>query len=45
MIFALGCFILVYSLLIIDHFEFIGLRQIYLHLNIKDKIDGDHSEQ
>jgi len=32
-IFALGCFILVYSLLIIDHFEFIGLRQIYLHLN------------
>lgn len=31
-IFALGCLILVYSLLIIDHFEFIGLRQIYLHI-------------
>jgi len=34
-IFALGCFILVYSLLIIDHSEFIGLRQIYLHFKKK----------
>jgi protein-S-isoprenylcysteine O-methyltransferase Ste14 len=31
-IFALGSGILVYSLIIIDHFDFIGLRQIYLHL-------------
>ena len=31
-IFGLGCGVLVYSLIIIDHFEFIGLRQIYLHL-------------
>lgn len=31
-IFTLGCGILVYSLLIIDHFDFIGLRQIFLHL-------------
>lgn len=35
-IFALGCLLLVYSLLIIDHFEFIGLRQIYLHLRKKE---------
>jgi steroid 5-alpha reductase family enzyme len=31
-IFACGCGIPVYSLLIIGHFEFIGLRQIYFHL-------------
>ncbi len=36
MIFALGCVILIYSLLINDHFEFIGLRQIYLHLSKKE---------
>lgn len=35
-IFALGCFILIYSLLIINHFEFIGLRQIYLHIKKKE---------
>lgn len=35
-IFALGCLLLVYSLVIIDHFEFIGLRQIYLHLRKKE---------
>lgn len=34
-IFTLGCGLLVYSMLITDHFEFIGLRQIYLHLNKK----------
>jgi hypothetical protein len=34
-VFALGCFILIYSLLIMNHFEFIGLRQIYLHLKNK----------
>jgi protein-S-isoprenylcysteine O-methyltransferase Ste14 len=35
-IFAVGCLLLVYSLMIIDHFEFIGLRQIYLHLRKKE---------
>jgi methanethiol S-methyltransferase len=34
-VFAVGSGILVYSLIIIDHFEFIGLRQIYLHLTNK----------
>ena len=34
-IFGLGSGILVYSLIIVDHFEFIGLRQIYLHLKNK----------
>lgn len=34
-LFALGCVLLVYSLLITDHFDFLGLRQIYLHLSKK----------
>ncbi len=34
-IFTIGCVLLIYSLLINDHFEFIGLRQIYLHLDEK----------
>ena len=34
-IFMIGCFILAYSLIIIGHFDFIGLRQIYLHFKKK----------
>lgn len=35
-LFALGCFILIYSLLILNHFDFIGLRQIYLHIKKRE---------
>jgi len=31
-IFVIGCLVVVYSLWIIDHFEYIGLRQIYFHI-------------
>ncbi len=34
-LFAIGCVLLIYSLLIIDHFEFIGLRQINFYLSKK----------
>lgn len=36
LLFAIGCFILIYSLIILNHFDFIGLRQIYLHLKKKE---------